>query len=100
MRVLTVIADRGSHDPAWVVVEHGLRLSTLRHPTLDLAIEEAKCLATRAHRKGDPRDVRINHREGHELVPVPDDAAIGADSGPVQIEPAGTASISEARRNT
>lgn len=68
MRVLTVVFDRTQGDGAWIVVETGLRKSSLRHDQLDLAIEEAKSIARSGHRTGDPRDVRINHREGHELV--------------------------------
>lgn len=82
MRVLTVILDRTQGDGAWVVVESGLRQSSLRHAEIELAIEEAKAIARRGHRGGDPRDVRINHREGHLLVTAESPVASHASPTP------------------
>jgi hypothetical protein len=71
MRVLTVVFDRLYGEAAWIVVESGLPVAKQRFHDLDVAVAAAEAIARLGHRLGDPRDVRINHRDGHRLVCAP-----------------------------
>jgi hypothetical protein len=79
MRVLTVVFDRLYGEAAWIVVENGLPVAKQRFHDLDVAVAAAEAIARLGHRLGDPRDVRINHRDGHRLVCAPLDCHATAE---------------------